>query len=111
MAGLMALMVLAAAGSSMPLRLEVTTTGPTHVIEVVGESTVPCAASYKLEVRDNGGGNRSVTAGTAAISPGKPQTVATVRLGPKSSEDTVAKLEVRPCGGVNYEQSWTESGK
>lgn len=92
------------ATANLPLRLEVHQAAGKNVIEVVGESPVACSASYRLQVSDTRGGNRSVTAGTATIAPGVRHTFATVALGPESN--SVAKLDVSPCGGAPYQQAW-----
>jgi hypothetical protein len=97
----------AAPPPAVPLKLEVSTTGGTSIIRLIGESPVACTASYRLEVTDSRGGNRSVSGGKATIAPGQRQTLATVTLGPDSARTTTAKLEVQPCGGASYEQAWS----
>jgi hypothetical protein len=92
--------------AAMPLKLEVSTSGGTSVIRIVGESPVACSATYKLQVSDNGGGNQSTTAGNATLAPGVRQTLATVALGADSARTTVARLDVQPCGGAAYQQAW-----
>lgn len=91
---------------SIPLTLQVRTDAGVKVIEVVGESAVACSATYRLEVTDGLGRNRSVTAGSAQMIGGARQIIATVKLNSNAAASTVASLEVKPCNGPPYKQSW-----
>lgn len=92
-----------AADGPRPIRLEVEVRADRNVVHVVGESPTACSATYALEVSDPRGGNRSTTRGKANLAPGKRQMLATVATGPGK---LAARLDVEPCGGPPYEQSW-----
>jgi hypothetical protein len=98
--------IVAASPAEMPLKLLVNTNGGASVIRIVGESPHACTASYRLEVTDAGGGNRSVTSGNTMLKPGIKQTLATVAVGSDSVKTTVATLHVHLCNGNSYEEAW-----
>ena len=94
------------AATPQPIRLEVRALGDKRVIEVIGESAVPCTATYRLEVAESPGGNSSTTSGGGTIKPGSRQTLASVTIGGQAASQVTAKLEVQPSGGAPYHQVW-----
>jgi hypothetical protein len=101
---------LAAAGSPpvQPLHLDVDESGNLVVIRLVGASPSSWSGRYELEVTGgpSGGSSRSMQGGTATLQPGKPVTVATVRLGNRSGEQWIAHLHVIPSVGNPYDLEW-----
>jgi hypothetical protein len=97
-----------AIGADRPLHLDIANDGGVLVIKLVGESPTPWSALYELEV--SGGApaasNRSVQRGSARLQPGRPATVATVRLGSVAGKSWTAHLNVRPSNGAPYDLEW-----
>lgn len=100
---------LATAGTAdRPLHLQVSQAGDQLVITLVGQSQAPLSASYVLDVGGGspGGTNHSIQRGTARLQPGKPVTIATLRLGNSKGRNWTARLHVVPSTGEAYDVDW-----
>ncbi len=91
-----------------PLQLRIDESGGSLEMSLVGQSGQACSAHYELEVTGGprGASNHSVQRGNAAIKPGAPVTVATVRLGNPEGAQWAARLHVTPSTGQPYELEW-----
>ena len=100
--------LMSAPTAGRPLHLEVNNVGDQLVIKLVGESPAALSARYELEVSGGPGGssNHSVQRGTATLQPGKPVTVATLRLGNSKISHYTARLHVTPSTGEPYDLQW-----
>lgn len=98
----------AAAAVPHPLKLDVSDDGGLLVIKVVGEAPAAWSGKYQLEVMGGppGGSSQSVQGGAATLRPGRPVTVATVRLGNGNQEIWTAHLHVTPAAGGAYDEEW-----
>lgn len=98
----------AAVAAPHPLKLDVNEDGGLLVIKVVGEAPAAWSGKYQLEVMGGppGGSSQSVQGGAATLRPGKPVTVATVRLGNGNQEVWTAHLHVSPAAGAAYDEEW-----
>jgi hypothetical protein len=106
--GLIAMILAASAATAgpppHPLQLDVSRADDQVTIRLVGESATPVAAAYELEV--TGKSNRSAQRGTAMIRPGRPVTIATLRLGGAKGDLLTAYLHVVPSTGEPYDLQW-----
>ena len=91
-----------------PLQLHIDEAGGSLEMSLVGQSAESWSARYELEVTGGprGSSNHSVQRGNAAIKPGAPVTIATVRLGNPAGAQWAARLHVTPSTGQPYELEW-----
>ena len=92
-----------------PLKLVTEDTDAGVQVLVVGNSDIACAVAYELEVQSGGAGNtnRSMQRGKARLLPNQKITVVKALIGSGSSMEWKARLLVRPCSGLPYEESTT----
>ncbi|MGZ8283683.1 MAG: curli-like amyloid fiber formation chaperone CsgH [Allosphingosinicella sp.] len=89
-----------------PVRLVTEEAGQGIRLRVVGESAVPFAGNYALEVTSDAaaGGNRTVQRGAVRLEPGVPATLMTLTLGHSGQGSWTARLRVEPSQGAAYEE-------
>lgn len=86
-----------------PIRLE-TLVRPGGVdVQVIGLSSLPLSARYRLEV-SGGTGNRSTQSGNVRLTPGRTAVLIRTRISSGSDGDWSARLIVEPEQGASYER-------
>ena len=96
----------ALAGGEHPVRLVSERQGNALVLTVVGDSPVPFAGTYALEVAGGAGTARSVQRGSAALLANRRVVLVRLMLGGRAAETWRATLRVRSEGGdLSYQES------
>lgn len=95
---------LAAGQPSAPIDLVAETAPAGVTLRVVGRSSAPMEAQYRLEVSSGpgAGSNRSTQSGSVRLEPGEERVLLTTRLGGVAERDWRALLTVTPRTGEPY---------